>query len=150
MMSLDDALVMLMAAASQLRLRETQRVATFDSLGRVLAADLVSPLDVPPADNTSMDGYALRVQDVHAEGAVLGVSQRIPAGGVPRPLAPGTAARIFTGAFMPEGADAVVMQEQCETVDGGVRILAMPKLRQWIRPRGEDVRRVTWCSPAAR
>jgi molybdopterin molybdotransferase len=141
MMSLDDALVTLMAAASQLRLHETQRVATFDALGRVLAADLVSPLDVPPADNTSMDGYALRVQDVQAEGAVLAVSQRIPAGGVPKPLEPGTAARIFTGGFIPEGADAVVMQEQCEAVEGGVRIMAVPKTRQWIRPRGEDVHR---------
>ena len=141
MMSLEDALATLLAVASKRRLVQTQRVGTFDALGRMLAADIVSPLDVPPADNTSMDGYALRVQDVPAEGTVLPVSQRIAAGGVPQPLVPGTAARIFTGAFVPDGADAVVMQEQCEVVDGGVRIQTVPRTRQWIRPRGEDVKR---------
>ena len=147
MMSLEDALATLLAVASKRRLVQTQRVGTFDALGRMLAADIVSPLDVPPADNTSMDGYALRVQDVPAEGTVLPVSQRIAAGGVPQPLVPGTAARIFTGAFVPDGADAVVMQEQCEVVDGGVRIQTVPRTRQWIRPRGEDVKRGDMCCP---
>ena len=73
---------------------------------------------MPPADNTSMDGYALRAADVPAAGAVLPVAQRIPAGHVGQPLLPGTAARIFTGGQVPPGADAVVMQEQCEAVVG--------------------------------
>jgi len=105
----------------------------------VLAAEVRSGLDVPPADNTSMDGYAMRCADVPAAGTVLPVSQRIPAGVVGTPLQPGTAARIFTGAQVPAGADAVVMQEQCEAVGEGVRIDAVPAPGQWIRRRGEDV-----------
>ena len=70
-----------------------------------------------------------------------GVSQRIPAGTVGTPLQAGTAARIFTGAPIPTGADAVVMQEQCEAVEGGVRVNVVPEAGQWIRRRGEDVRR---------
>ncbi len=105
----------------------------------MLAEDVRSTLDVPPADNTSMDGYALRCADVPAAGALLPVSQRIPAGVVGAPLQPGTVARIFTGAQVPAGADAVVMQEQCEVVGDGVRINAVPQPGQWIRRRGEDV-----------
>ncbi|MFM2329098.1 MAG: hypothetical protein RLZZ494_1201, partial [Pseudomonadota bacterium] len=105
----------------------------------VLAQALVSPLDVPPADNTAMDGYALRAADVAAAGTVLPVSQRIPAGVVGQPLAAGTAARIFTGAQVPPGADAVVMQEQCEALPGAVRVNTVPQAGQWVRRRGEDV-----------
>ena len=106
----------------------------------MLAADVLSSLDVPPHDNTSMDGYALRSEDVTAAGVVLPVSQRIPAGVVGQPLAAGTAARIFTGAQIPAGADAVVMQEQCEAIgDDRVRVNAAPAPGQWIRRRGEDV-----------
>ena len=97
-------------------------------------------IDVPPADNTSMDGYALRAADVTERGTVLPVSQRIPAGVVGEPLAPGTAARIFTGAQVPAGADAIVMQEHCEALDNAVRIDTVPVPGQWIRRRGEDVR----------
>jgi len=118
---------------------EAQTVSTFDALGRVLAADVRSLLDVPPADNTAMDGYALRCADVPVAGTVLPVSQRIPAGAPGQPLQAGTAARIFTGAQVPTGADAVVMQEQCEVVDGGVRINTVPALGQWVRRRAEDV-----------
>ena len=115
---------------------------TFDALGRVLAADVVSLLDVPPADNTSMDGYALRAADVPAAGTVLPVSQRIAAGHVGAPLQPGTAARIFTGAQVPAGADAVVMQEVCEAQpDGTVRVNQVPQAGQWVRRRAEDVAR---------
>jgi len=96
---------------------------------------------VPPADNSEMDGYALRTDDVAAAGAVLPVSQRIPAGVVGESLAPGTAARIFTGAQIPLGADAVVMQELCSVVAEGVRIDTVPQPGQSIRRRGEDVRR---------
>ena len=144
LLSLDDALARLVAAAAAHVLTDTERVSTFDALGRVLAADLLSPLNVPPEDNTSMDGYALRVADVLAAGTVLPVSQRLPAGVVGQALLPGTAARIFTGAHVPAGADAVVMQEQCEAVGDGVepehvRVNVIPEVGQWIRRRGEDV-----------
>jgi molybdopterin molybdotransferase len=140
LMSLDDALARLVEAARAAAIADTETVSTFDALGRVLAADVRSALDVPPADNTSMDGYALRSADVPAAGSVLPVSQRIPAGVVGATLAPGSAARIFTGAQIPAGADAVVMQEQCEALDGAVRIGAVPSVGQNIRRRGEDVR----------
>ena len=119
---------------------EGERVSTFDALGRVLSEDVRSTLDVPPADNTSMDGYAVRCADVSTSGVVLPVSQRIPAGVVGSPLQPGTAARIFTGAQVPTGADAVVMQEQCEVQGDAVRVNTVPAPGQWIRRRGEDVR----------
>jgi len=140
LMSLDDALARLVEAARAAAITETETVSTFDALGRVLAGDVRSALDVPPADNTSMDGYAVRAADVPAAGSVLPVSQRIPAGVVGTALAPGSAARIFTGAQIPTGADAVVMQEQCEALDGAVRIGAVPSVGQNIRRRGEDVR----------
>ena len=118
-----------------------ESVSTFEALGRVLAADVRSLIDVPPADNSAMDGYALRVADVAAPGTVLPISQRIAAGSVGSPLAPGSAARIFTGAQVPPGADAVVMQEHCTAVDGGVRVDTVPSPGQSIRRRGEDVAR---------
>ena len=118
---------------------EAQTLSTFDALGRVLAEDVRSLIDVPPADNTAMDGYALRCADVPAAGTVLPVSQRIPAGAPGQPLQAGTAARIFTGAQVPAGADAVVMQEQCEAVDGGVRVNTVPTPGQWVRRCAEDV-----------
>ena len=139
LLTLDEACARLLAAVQPLGVTET--VSTFGALGRVLAADVASLLDVPPADNTSMDGYALRAADVPAAGTVLPVSQRIPAGVVGAPLRAGTAARIFTGAQVPVGADAVVMQEQCAVVDGGVRIDTIPAPGQWVRRQGEDVRR---------
>ncbi len=144
LLSLDEALARLLAGASPRRIAQGETVATFDALGRVLAADVPSALNVPPADNTSMDGYALRAADVPAAGAVLAVSQRIPAGVVGTPLLPGTAARIFTGGQVPPGADAVVMQEQCEARPdaglGQVRVDSVPTPGQWIRRAGEDVR----------
>jgi molybdopterin molybdotransferase len=141
--ALDDVLARVLAVAAERRITDTERVSTFDALGRVLAEGVRSGLDVPPADNTAMDGYALRTADVPEAGTVLPVSQRIPAGVVGTRLAAGTAARIFTGAHVPAGADAVVMQEQCEAVAGeglgSVRINAVPAAGQWIRRRGEDV-----------
>ncbi len=139
LLTLDEALARLLAAVQPLDGTET--VSTFDALGRVLAADVVSLLDVPPADNTSMDGYAMRASDVPSAGTVLPVSQRIPAGVVGTPLQAGTAARIFTGAQVPAGADAVVMQEQCEVVGAGVRVGIVPTAGQWVRRLGEDVKR---------
>ena len=135
LLALDDALAALLAQIEPLRGTET--VATADAGGRVLAADLVSPVDVPPADNSAMDGYALRAADA---ALLLPVTQRIPAGAVPVPLAPGEAARIFTGAQVPAGADTVVMQEVTELVDGQLRVTQPVTAGQHVRRRGEDVR----------
>jgi molybdopterin molybdotransferase len=148
MLSLDEALERLLAAVAPLPANAHQTLSTFDALGRVLQHDLLSSLDVPPQDNASMDGYALRCADVPTVGALLPVSQRIPAGVVGVPLAPGTAARIFTGAQVPAGADAVVMQEQCEAHGEGVRVNTVPSAGQWIRRRGEDVRSGSVVLPA--
>jgi molybdopterin molybdotransferase len=137
---LDDALAELLSHATPLV--DTESVSTFDALGRVLAQDLVSALQVPPQDNSSMDGYAVRASDVAQPGAVLRVSQRIPAGASPEPLEPGTTARIFTGAPVPRGADAIVMQEETEAAgEHVVRFLRPPQPGEWIRRSGEDVRR---------
>ena len=137
MKPLDLALAELLAFAVPLAPAES--VSTFDADGRVLAQDLLSSLDVPAHDNSSMDGYAVRCADWAGAAAVLEVSQRIAAGGSGQPLAPGSVARIFTGAPIPPGADAVVMQEDCEPAPGGVRIRQQPRPGQWIRRRGEDV-----------
>ena len=146
MLTLEQALSRLLLAVQPFPAAEAQTLSTFDALGRVLAEDVRSLIDVPPADNTAMDGYALRCADVPAAGTVLPVSQRIPAGAPGQPLQAGTAARIFTGAQVPAGADAVVMQEQCEALPdtsgaslGQVRVNAPPKAGQWVRRRGEDV-----------
>ena len=141
LMPLDDALARLLALAAPLG--RTDQVSTFNADGRVLAQDVVSPLQVPPADNSSMDGYAVRTADVTAAGVELPVTQRIAAGQPGTALPPGSAARIFTGAPMPAGADAVVMQEDTETLEGGarVRIQVVPAPGQWVRRAGEDVMR---------
>ena len=135
---LDTALAELLAFAKPLP--GTEHVATFDADGRVLAQDLISSLHVPPQDNSSMDGYAVRCADVTNPAAALPVSQRIAAGTSGAPLAPASVARIFTGAPVPLGADAIVMQEDCEVqADGAVRITNQPRPGQWIRRAGEDV-----------
>jgi molybdopterin molybdotransferase len=136
--SLDDALAELLSHAGPLA--RTELVSTFDADGRVLAQDVVSELHVPGFDNSAMDGYALRTADVSQAGAQLQVSQRIAAGHFGHALHAGEAARIFTGAPVPEGADAVVMQE--DVVDMGksrVQINAVPRAGQWIRRAGEDI-----------
>ncbi|WP_414695933.1 gephyrin-like molybdotransferase Glp [Paraburkholderia sp.] len=139
MISTADALATLLAAAKPLAPTET--LSTFDALNRVLAAEVVSPLDVPPMNTSAMDGYAVRVADLAQGGRRLPVSQRIPAGHAPQPLAAGTAARIFTGASVPPGADAVVMQEQTESADGEVTILHNPKAGEWITAQGADIKK---------
>ena len=139
-MKLDEALERVLQAVEPFPIEAAERVSTFEARGRVLAADLRSLIDVPPADNTAMDGYALRAADVSESGVTLPLSQRIAAGAIAAPLLAGTAARIFTGGQLPAGADAVVMQEQCTAADGErVRIDAVPQAGQWIRRRGEDV-----------
>ena len=137
--ALDEALAELLSQAQAL---PAEVVSTFDADGRVLAEDLVSALQIPPQDNSSMDGYAVRSAEIADEGVVLPVSQRIPAGVAAEPLVPGSLARIFTGAPVPAGADAIVMQEDTQAQpDGRVRILRVPAAGQWIRRSGEDVTR---------
>lgn len=139
---LDDALVELLGFAAVLD--GVEMVSTFEADGRVLAQDVASALHVPPQDNSAMDGYAVRCADVlqaQPHHGVLPVSQRIAAGLSGAPLAPMSVARIFTGAPIPAGADAVVMQEDCEVLAAGgeVRIRATPTPGQCIRRAGEDV-----------
>lgn len=117
---------------------DVQEVALGDAGGRVLATDIVSPVDVPPADNSAMDGYCYHHEDVPAEGALLEISQRIPAGAAPSPLQRGTAARIFTGAEIPPGATVVAMQEVCRPEGDRVWVPALPAGND-VRPRGQDI-----------
>jgi len=151
LISADDALARLLGAVAPAGRTET--LPTPEAWGRVLARDVVSSVDVPPEDNSAMDGYAVRLADLHGDTA-LPVSQRIPAGVVGTPLQPGTAARIFTGAQVPAGADAVVMQEHCEAVAGeglgAVRVKERPAPGMAIRRRGEDVRSGSLVLPAGR
>jgi molybdopterin molybdotransferase len=115
---------------------DARRLPLLEALGGVLAEDQVATLAVPAEANSAMDGYALRAIDA---GAALPISQRIAAGQVGGPLAPGTAARIFTGAVVPDGADAVVMQESCREEGGRVHVESAVTPGQNIRPRGQDI-----------
>lgn len=141
MLTAEQALDFLLAAVRPVT--DSEAVPTLEANGRVLAAAQTSKLDVPPMDNSQMDGYAIRTADCQSAGTRLQVSQRIAAGHVGKPLQAGTAARIFTGAMIPDGADAVVMQEMCEqeTTDAGdfVTIKQVPKSGAWIRRAGEDI-----------
>jgi molybdopterin molybdotransferase len=127
---------------------EPERVSALESIGRVLAADIVSDIDVAPFDNSAMDGYAVRFADVAnaSEDAPvrLRVVEHVPAGAFPAmPVGPGEATRIMTGAPVPEGADAVVMVERtAEEEDGAVAVI-MASVREGenIRRKAEDVRR---------
>jgi molybdopterin molybdotransferase len=122
---------------------ETENVPMQATLGRVLAENVNSLVDVPPLDNTSMDGYAVRCADTSTPGQTLKIAQRIPAGSVGTELQAGTAARIFTGAPVPLGADAVVMQEDCAMSEGSadyVQVNVVPQAGQWIRCKGEDLK----------
>ncbi|MCK9991154.1 MAG: gephyrin-like molybdotransferase Glp [Rugosibacter sp.] len=157
LLSFDEALAQLLAQAPVVT--ETESVPTHLACGCILAADLVSSIDVPPLDNSAMDGYAVRCADVTQADTRLAVGQRIAAGSLGQALAPQTAARIFTGAPIPEGADAVVMQEQCSLEAGSskgaghvqenglgsplpiVTVHTVPRPGQSIRRRGEDIAR---------
>ena len=139
LISLDEAQALLWARATPLAAIE--RVPLLHADGRVLAEDLRARLNVPPLDNAAMDGYAVRAAEAVA-GAVLPVSQRIAAGQAGQPLAVGTAARIFTGAPLPSGADAVLMQEDTQPAgDGQVRVDRAAHAGQHIRRAGEDLAR---------
>lgn len=142
MLSVDQALSFLLDAAR--KISDTQSLPTLQANGRVLALAQSSQLDVPPVDNTSMDGYAVRAVDCVSGNATLRVTQRIPAGHVGQPLEAGCAARIFTGAMIPQGADAVVMQEVCVASKNAeqdvVTINHKPASGEWIRRAGEDIK----------
>ncbi len=138
MLSVDEAVNRLLASAIVGAGIET--VPVLDSLGRVLATDIVSGESVPPADNSAMDGYAFNYADAVAANFSLPVSQRIPAGIAPEPLQPGTAARIFTGSEIPAGADTVAMQEMCEDQGKVITIDSAVAQGSNIRPAGQDIR----------
>jgi molybdopterin molybdotransferase len=121
---------------------ESETVALFNARGRVLSAPVSSAVNVPPADNSAMDGYALCVADLSL--AVIPISQRIAAGQVPTHLVTNTCARVFTGAEVPGNAELVVIQEDVELVEGGIRVLSQAlaqgqKAAQFIRKAGQDV-----------
>ena len=142
-MTLEHALQQLLGQVQELPATETVDILQAD--GRVLAQDVVSALQVPGFDNSAMDGYAVRCDDVYTSEEALPQSQRIAAGTVPHPLEPRTVARIFTGAPLPIGADAVVMQEECAQTGTDaaqhplIKINATPVPGQWIRHAGEDI-----------
>ena len=137
MLAVAEALQFLLNAARPIA--DIDIVPTLAANGRVLAEAQSSTIEVPSHDNTQMDGYAVRAADCASGSATLAVTQRIPAGHVGQPLLPGTAARIFTGAFIPAGADAVVMQEMGEEGPDGITIRHVPQAGDWIRRRGEDI-----------
>src|SRR6266850_3677286 len=134
LLSVDDALQLLLSKARAVV--DIEEVPTLEATNRVLARAQRSTMDVPPMDNSAMDGYAVRTGD----GGRLRVAQKIMAGSTGKPLEPGTAARIFTGAPIPPGADAVVMQEHCEVRGNEVLIKKAPKAGDRIRPTGSHVR----------
>lgn len=137
LMPLDTALTQMLNRITPLNATET--VPLLQAFSRVTAHDLVSPLDVPGFDNSAMDGYAVRLAEL-TDGAVLPVAGKAFAGQPFNDVWPaGTCIRIMTGAPVPEGCDAVVMQEQTEQTDGGVRFIAPVKSGQNIRRRGEDI-----------
>ena len=146
MLSFDEAYEKLLGFVRPVR--EVEEVDTMFAAGRVLAVDQHSAIDQPPMDNSGMDGYALRAADVPVAGTRLPVSQRIPAGSVGHELAPGTAARIFTGAPLPPGADTVVMQELCEHAGDEVVVNTVPRVGEAVRRMGEDIARGARVLPA--
>ena len=139
LLSVDEALATLLAGATPVV--EVEQAPTMHAAGRVLARAQISTMDVPPMDNSAMDGYAVRLSDLDAPGKTLKVAQRIPAGSVGRPLEAGTAARIFTGAPVPPGADAVVMQEFAEVEKDALKVKTSPRPGEWIRRTGSDIRK---------
>jgi molybdopterin molybdotransferase len=137
LLSVDEALEVLLAGARPVA--DVEAVPTLEAAGRVLAQAQVSTMDVPPMDNSAMDGYAVRTADVRAPDTKLRVAQRIQAGAVGAALAPGTAARIFTGAPIPAGADAIVMQEFCAADGDAVIVKKVPAKDAWVRRRASDI-----------
>ncbi len=145
LMPIDEALALLLNSAEPIT--ETEKLPLIEAQGRILAEDLSSTINVPPHNNSAMDGYAVHSADLaESSEKLLPISQRIPAGVMGTELKVGTAARIFTGAPIPAGADAVVMQEVCtaigegEGVDSAVKITGPIPVGKNIRNAGEDIR----------
>ena len=138
LLSVDEALAQLMAGAAPVS--DIEEVSALEATGRVLARAQRSTMDVPPMDNSAMDGYALRLADLQGNSR-LKAGQKIMAGSVGKELAKGTAARIFTGAPIPPGADAIVMQEFCVVEGDEVVVKRVPEKNEWIRRTGSDVRK---------
>ena len=139
LLSVDEALATLLAGAHPVA--EVEQVPTMEATGRVLARAQTSTMDVPPMDNSAMDGYAVRLSDLNSREGKLKVTQRIAAGSVGRPLEAGTAARIFTGAPVPAGADAIVIQEHTSVSGDSVLVQKIPKKGEWIRLAASDIRK---------
>ncbi|WP_439106658.1 molybdopterin molybdotransferase MoeA [Congregibacter sp.] len=135
LLPLKDALQQLLSGAAPCL--DVEHVPLGGALGRVLASDQHAVVDVPPADNSAMDGYALRSSD---QGRQLPVSARIAAGDVVHELALDSVARIFTGAEIPQGADAVVMQEDVHLTGDNVELPESVSAGQHIRGKGQDTR----------
>jgi molybdopterin molybdotransferase len=137
LLPVDEAIASLLQAAQPTA--AVHHAPTMQACGQVLAQDVAAAIDVPPYDNSAMDGYAVRAVDITHSGAHLTVTQRIAAGSTGTALQPGTAARIFTGAPLPSGADAVVMQEHCVQQDTLLAVNYVPRMGEHVRRRGEDV-----------
>ena len=148
LLSVDEALEVLLAGARPVA--EIEEVATLEASGRVLARPQRSTMDVPPMDNSAMDGYAVRIADLVSGNNRLKVKQKILAGSVGHALAAGTAARIFTGAPIPPGADAVVMQEFCAVEGDEVIVKKSPRPAEWIRYAASDVKKGGEILPAGK
>src|SRR5687767_317155 len=144
LLSVDEALAQLLAGARPVT--EADEVPTLEATKRVLARAQRSTMDVPPMDNSAMDGYAVRI----ADGPKLKIAQKIMAGSVGKPLEAGTAARIFTGAPIPPGADAVVMQEHVTVENDVVLLKTKPKPGEWIRLAASDIRKGGEILPAGK
>jgi molybdopterin molybdotransferase len=144
LLSVDDALARLLAEAKPVA--DVEEIPTLGATNRILARAQRSTMDVPPMDNSAMDGYAVSTKDPSR----LKIAQKIMAGSVGRPLEPGTAARIFTGAPIPPGADAIVMQEHCTVENDWVLLRKPPKPGEWIRTVGSDVKKGGEILPAGK
>ena len=118
----------------------TEEIEIGNAAGRILAGSVTATLDLPSADNSAMDGYAVRWADFEP-GRRLPIQQRCFAGQAPESLRPGNAIRLFTGSLLPENADTIVMQEDCVESDNTVEIKAMPPQGSHVRKQGEDVAR---------
>jgi molybdopterin molybdotransferase len=139
LVSYDDALRSLLNKVSATEMVENKPL--LEALSRILAQSIQSSINVPPADNSAMDGYAINTADIATAGTTkLRVSQRIAAGDTGQTLKPGTAARIFTGAPIPPGANAVIMQEQVEAIADTIEFKVRPSEQQNIRPAGNDIK----------
>jgi len=147
LLSVDDALAQLLAGAKPVS--QIEEVPTLEATKRVLARAQRSTMDVPPMDNSAMDGYAVRRDEV-SPGRKFRVAQKIMAGAVGKPLEPGTVARIFTGAPIPQGADAIVMQELATVEGDSVAFKKVPEKHEWVRFVGSDVKKGGEILPAGK